>query len=190
MELLERAIEEYGQVLPGNVFKVGSFLNQQINVKLNAAMGEEIHNHYIDKGVTKVLTVEASGIALAIAAAQAFKCDMVFVKKAKTSNVSGETYSANCHSYTHNTDNLLTLPKEYLNKNDKVLIVDDFLANGNAFTALKSIVAQAGAEIVGFSAAIEKGFQGGGDALRKEGYDVFSLAIIDAMENGKIVFRR
>ena len=190
MELLEREIEKYGQVLPGNVLKVGSFLNQNINVSLNLKMGEEICNHYIDKGITKVLTVEASGLTIAFAAAQAIGCDMAFVKKSKTSNVSGETYSANCHSYTHNTDNLLTLPKEYLSKNDKVLIVDDFLANGNAFTALKSIVEQSGAKIVGFSAAIEKGFQGGGDALRREGYDVFSLAIIDSMENGKLVFRK
>ena len=187
MELLEREIEKYGQVLPGNVLKVGSFLNQQINVPLNLKMGEEINKHYIDKGITKVLTVEASGIALAFSAAQAIGCDMAFVKKSKTSNVSGETYSANCHSFTHNTDNVLSLPKEYLNKNDKVLIVDDFLACGNAF---KSIAEQAGAEIVGFSAAVEKGFQGGGDALRKDGYDVFSLAIIDSMENGKLVFRK
>ena len=190
MELLERAIEKYGQVLSGDVLKVGSFLNQQINVSLNQKMGEEINKHYINKGITKVLTVEASGIALAFSVAQAIGCDMVFAKKAKTSNVSGETYSANCHSYTHNTDNVLSVPKEYIDKNDKVLITDDFLANGNAFNALKSIVEQAGAEIIGFAAAIEKGFQGGGDALRKDGFDVFSLAIIDSMDNGKIVFRK
>lgn len=190
MELLEREIEKYGQVLPGDILKVGSFLNQQINVALNLEMGKEIYKHYYNKGVNKVLTVEASGIALALSAAQAFKCNMAFAKKSKTSNVSGETYSANCHSYTHNNDNVLTLPKDYLGKNDKVLIVDDFLATGNAFYALKSIAEQSGAEIIGFAAAIEKGFQDGGDALRKEGYDVFSLAIIDSMEDGKIVFRK
>ena len=115
---------------------------------------------------------------------------MVFAKKSKTSNVSGETYSANCHSYTHNTDNVLSVPKDYLSPSDKVLIVDDFLANGNAFLALKSIVEQSGATIVGFAASVEKGFQGGGDTLRGKGYDVFSLAIVDSMEGGKITFRR
>ena len=190
MELLEREIVKRGVVLPGNVLKVGSFLNQRMDVALVTKMGEEIFNHYINKGVTKVLTVEASGIAIAFAAASAFKCDMVFAKKSKTTNVSGSLYSANCHSYTHNTDNLLTVPTEYIEKGDKVLIVDDFLACGNAFFALEEIVKQSGAEIVGFSAAIEKGFQGGGDKLRERGYDVFSLAIVDNMENGKITFRK
>lgn len=190
MELLEREIVKRGQVLPGNILKVGNFLNQKMDVALVGKMGEEIRKHYINKGVNKVLTVEASGIAIAFAAAQAFGVDMVFAKKNKTANVSGELYSAICHSYTHGTDNTLTIPTDYLKKGDKVVIVDDFLACGNAFFALKDIVNQSGAEIVGFSAAIEKGFQGGGDKLREEGYDVFSLAIVESMEDGKITFRK
>ena len=190
MDILEREIVKRGEVLPGNVLKVGSFLNQQIDVALSAEMGAEIYKHYIDKGVTKILTVEASGIALAFAVAQAFKCDMVFAKKSLTKNVSGETYTANCHSYTHDTDNTLSVPKEYLSVTDKVLIVDDFLACGNAFIALKSIAEQAGAKIVGFASAVEKGFQGGGDCLRNNGYDVYSLAIVDSMDGGKITFRK
>lgn len=190
MDILEREIEKRGQVLDGNVLKVGSFLNQQMDVALVMQMGEEIYKHYIDKGVNKVLTVEASGIAVAFAAASYFKCDMVFAKKSKTANVSGEIYSANCHSYTHNTDNTLIVPKEYLGKGDRIVVVDDFLACGNAFFALEEIAKQAGAEIIGFSAAVEKGFQGGGDALRDKGYDVFSLAIVESMGNGKIVFRK
>lgn len=190
MELLEREIVKRGVVLPGDVLKVGSFLNQRMDVALVSEMGKEIFNHYKSKGVTKVLTVEASGIAIAFAAAIEFGVDMIFAKKSKTANVSGELYKANCHSYTHNNDNTLTVPTEYISKEDKILIVDDFLACGNAFYALKDIVKQSGAEIVGFSAAIEKGFQGGGDKLREEGYDVFSLAIVESMEDGKITFRK
>ena len=190
MEFLEREISLRGQVLAGDILKVGSFLNQQIDVSLINKIADEIYKHYINKGVTKVLTVEASGIAIAFAVANLFKCNMVFAKKTKTSNVSGEIYSAKSHSYTHGTDNTLIVPKEYISKDDKVLIVDDFLASGNVYTALKEIVNQAGAEIVGFSTAIEKGYQGGGDALRKDGYDVFSVAIVEEMGNGKIVFRK
>ena len=190
MELLERAIIEKGEVLPGNVLKVGAFLNNQIDVKFLYTLGEEIYNHYKDKGVNKILTVEASGIAMACLTAMRFDCNVVFAKKNKTANVKGDVYSAECYSYTHNKTNTLIVPKDFLGKDDKVLIIDDFLANGGAMNALLELVDKAGATIVGLSAFIEKGFQKGGDKLREQGYDVFSLAIIDDMEDGKIVFRK
>lgn len=190
MELLEKAITEKGKVLEGNVLKVGAILNNRLDVKLLSALAEEIAEHFKDKGVTDVLTVEASGIAIAVLVAEKLGVDALFAKKSKTSNVEGEVYSADCYSYTHRKNNVLIVPAEYLKKGAKVLIVDDFLANGEALNALIKIVSEADAETVGCAVAIEKGFQGGGDKLREKGYDVFSLAIIESMENGKIVFRR
>lgn len=190
MELLEKAITEKGKVLEGNVLKVGAILNNRLDVKLLSALAEEIAEHFRAAGVTDVLTVEASGIAIAVLVAEKLGVDALFAKKSKTSNVEGEVYSADCYSYTHRKNNVLIVPAEYLKKGAKVLIVDDFLANGEALNALIKIVSEAGAETVGCAVAIEKGFQGGGDKLREKGYDVFSLAIIESMENGKIVFRR
>ncbi len=190
MELLERAIIEKGEVLPGNVLKVGAFLNNQIDVKFLHELGKEIYEHFKDKGVNKILTVEASGIAMACLTALHFDCNVVFAKKNKTANVKGDVYSAECYSYTHNKTNTLIVPKEYLGESDKVLIIDDFLANGGAMNALIELVSQSGAKVIGLSAFIEKGFQKGGDDLRKQGYDLFSLAIIDEMKDGKIVFRK
>lgn len=190
MELLERAILEKGKVLPGDVLKVGSFLNNQVDVKFLYELGKEVYKHYIDKGVNKILTVEASGIAMACLTALQFGCNVVFAKKSKSSNVSGDVFSAECYSYTHNKTNTLIVPKEYLSKGDRVLIIDDFLANGGAMNALIELVNAAGAEVVGLSAFIEKGFQKGGDKLREQGYDVFSLAIIEEMREGEIVFRK
>lgn len=189
MELLEKAILERGKVLPGNVLKVGCFLNNQLDVSLLAQMAKDIYEHFKCKGVNKVLTVEASGIALAVLVAEKFNCNAVFAKKSKTNNVDGELLSAECYSYTHKVMNNLIVPKEFLGKGDKVLLIDDFLANGQALFALKEITEKSGAELVGASTAIEKGFQGGGDKLREMGVDLYSLAIIDEMENGKIVFR-
>lgn len=189
MELLEKAILERGKVLPGNVLKVGCFLNNQLDVSLLAQMAKDIYEHFKGKGVNKVLTVEASGIALAVLVAEKFNCNAVFAKKSKTNNVDGELLSAECYSYTHKVMNNLIVPKEFLGKGDKVLLIDDFLANGQALFALKEITKKSGAELVGASTAIEKGFQGGGDKLREMGVDLYSLAIIDEMENGKIVFR-
>lgn len=190
MKLLEEKILEKGKVLSGGVLKVGSFLNQNIDVKLLMEMGKEVKNHFEDKKVTKVLTVEASGIAFAVAVANAFGVDMVFAKKTKALNADGELYTAECYSYTRKVSNILALPKEYLNSDDEVLIVDDFLAHGNATVALMDIVSQAGAKVTGVAIEIEKGFQGGGDKLRDSGVDLLSLAIVDEMEEGKIVFRK
>ena len=190
MEILERAIIEKGKVLEGGVLKVGAFLNNQIDVELISAMGRDIYEKFKDCGVNKILTVEASGIAIACFAAQFFNCNAVFAKKSKTANVDGEVYSADCFSFTHKNLNKLIVPKEYLSAADNVLIVDDFLAHGEAVNALADIVGQAGATLKGVAIAIEKGFQGGGDALRDKGVNLYSLAVIDSMENGKIVFRK
>ena len=189
MESLKHAIQEKGKVLSGGVLKVGSFLNNQIDIKLLSEMGKDIYEKFKNCGVNKILTVEASGIAIAVITAQFFNCDAVFAKKSKTVNVDGETYSAKCYSFTHKTDNTLIVPKEYLSAGDNVLIIDDFLANGEAVNALMDIVGQADATLSGVAIAIEKGFQGGGDELRKKGVNLYSLAIIDSMENGQVVFR-
>lgn len=190
MEILERAIMEKGKVLSGGVLKVGSFLNNQIDVNLVSAMGKDIYEKFKDCGVTKILTVEASGIAIAVVAAQFFNCNAVFAKKSKTVNLDGEFFSAKCFSFTHKDENTLIVPKEYLDKNDTVLIVDDFLAHGAAANALIDIVKQSGASLAGVAIAIEKGFQGGGDELREKGVNLYSLVVIDSMENGRVVFRK
>lgn len=190
MEKLEQEIIKRGKVLPGNVLKVGSFLNQQMDVKLLSEMAKNVCEYFADKKVSKILTVEASGIALAVLIAEKFGVDAVFAKKSKTSNVEGGIYSADCYSFTHKKSNVLIVPCDYLSKEDKVLIVDDFLANGEAIRALRSITAQAGATLVGAAIGIEKGFQGGGDSLRKEGVDVYSLAIVEKMDGERIIFRK
>ena len=190
MEILERAITEKGKVLNGNILKVGSFLNNQIDVKLVSLMGRDIFAKFKDCDVNKILTIEASGIAIACITAQFFDCNVVFAKKSKTANVDGDVLSAKCYSFTHKTENTVIVPKEYLGKGDKVLIIDDFLANGEAVNALISIVNDSGAELKGVAIAIEKGFQGGGDALRAKGVNLYSLAVIDEMKDGKIVFRK
>lgn len=190
MELLERAIMEKGKVLSGGILKVGAFLNNQIDINLVSAMGKDIYEKFKDCGVTKILTVEASGIAIAVITAQFFNCNAVFAKKSKTANVDGELFTAKCFSFTHKDENTLIVPKEYLDKNDTVLIIDDFLAHGEAVNALTEIVEQAGAKLAGVSIAIEKGFQGGGDELRRKGVNLYSLAVIDSMENGQVVFRK
>lgn len=189
MKLLEDAIINQGEVLSGEVLKVGSFLNQQLDVKLLRAISKEIYEHFKDKQVNKVLTIEASGIALAVLVAEEFGAKAVFAKKSKTANVSGEVYKADCFSYTHKNLNTLVVPKEYLVKEDCVLILDDFLAHGEAVNACINIVKESGATLAGIAIAIEKGFQGAGDELRKKGLDLFSLVIVDEMEKGKIVFR-
>lgn len=190
MKTLEEKILSEGEILPGGVLKVGNFLNQQIDIEFLMEMGREIADGFKDDGVTKVLTVEASGIAFAVAAANFLHVPVAFAKKNKTSNVSSETYSASVESFTHGRTYEIMIPKEYIKPDDRILIVDDFLACGNAIKGLCRIVEDAGAVIVGASAAIEKGFQGGGDELRKNGMKVFSLAVIDSMDNGKIVFRK
>lgn len=188
LELQQKILNE-GTVLEGNVLKVGSFLNQQLDVDFLIEMGKEIDRIYKNDGVTKLLTVESSGIAVAVAAGAVMHLPVVFAKKNKTSNVSGEVYSAVVHSYTHNTDYKIVVSKDYLSANDRIVIIDDFLANGKALEGLMDIVNQAGAILVGATCAIEKGFQGGGDRLRAQGVRVESLAVIDEMNQDEILFR-
>ncbi|MGN1093799.1 MAG: xanthine phosphoribosyltransferase [Candidatus Neoclostridium sp.] len=189
MKLLEQQIAERGKVYEGGVLSVGSFVNHNMDVKLLCAMADEIAAHFAGKRVDKVLTVEASGIALAVLVAERMNCEVVFAKKSKSLNAKGEAYEAECRSFTRPGVNVISLPKQYLAEKTNVLIIDDFLAVGNAANALIDIVGQAKANLVGMSVAIEKGFQGGGDALRKSGVDLLSLAIVESMEDGKITFR-
>lgn len=189
MRALKERILKDGQVLPGHVLKVGNFLNHQIDAPFMMEMGKEIARLFEEDRPNKVMTVEASGIALAFAAAAAMGLPLVFGKKKKTSNVDAEVYTAKVHSYTHNVDNHVVVSKEYLHPEDRVLIIDDFLANGCALRGLIEIVKQAGATVVGCATAIEKGFQGGGDGLRAEGIRVESLAIIDEMTDHSLKFR-
>lgn len=190
MELLEKEIAKRGKVLSGNVLKVGDFLNHQMDVDLLCAMADEVVEHFSACGINKVLTVEASGIALAVLVAERLHCKTVFAKKSKSLNADGEVYSAECVSFTRPDNNLIMLPKQYLLSTDKVLIVDDFLAVGNATDALRNLVKQAGATLCGITVAVEKGFQGGGDKIRADGIDLLSLAIVDEMnsDTGAIVF--
>ena len=189
MKALEEKILKEGVVLPGNILKVGSFLNHQIDVDFIMEMGKEIKNIFSDEKITKILTIEASGIAIAVGAAAELHVPVVFAKKNKTGNLSGGLLKTTVHSYTHNRDYDVVVSREFINKDDRILIIDDFLANGKAIEGLIDIVNQAGAKVVGMSCAIEKGFQGGGDKLREAGYRVESLAIIDSMDDGSITFR-
>ena len=189
MKALEEKIIKEGKVLPGNILKVGSFLNQQLDVDFLSEIGEEIKNIYKDCNVNKILTIEASGIALAVAAGMIMHVPAVFAKKGKSANVSGDVYKTIVHSYTHNSDYNVIVPKEYLSEDDCVVIVDDFLANGKALEGLIDIVNQSGARLAGCTCAVEKGFQGGGDALRKKGIRVESLAVVEEMSESAIRFR-
>ncbi len=189
MELLKKAIKERGKVLPGNVLKVGSFLNNQMDIRLISEMGKDIYNRFKDCGVTKILTVEASGIGIACLTAQFFDCNVVFAKKSKTANVDGDFFTAESYSFTHKVSNTLIVPKEFIDKDDRILIVDDFLANGKAVEACMEIIRQAGATLSGVAIIIEKGFQGAGDRFREQGINLYSLAVIDKMEGGEIIFR-
>ncbi len=190
MREMEEKIRAEGEVLPGGILKVGSFLNQQIDTDFLHAMGQEIARLYAGCGVTRVLTIEASGIAIAAAAAMELGVPMLFAKKHKTSNVDGAVYATVVHSFTHGTDYTVVVSRDYLLPGDRVLLVDDFLANGAALRGLVDLVRQAGANVAGAAIAIEKAFQGGGDALRADGIRVESLAVIESMEGGTITFRR
>lgn len=190
MKALEEKILKEGKVLPGNILKVGSFLNHQIDVDFTMEMGKEIAGLFANDGVNKILTIETSGIPIAVAAGAAMHVPVVFAKKHKSSNVSGEVLSTVVHSYTHGTDYTVVVEKDYLSESDNVLIVDDFLANGKALLGLIDIVGQAGAEVVGACCAIEKGFQKGGDSLRADGIRVESLAVIDSMSDTSVTFRK
>ncbi len=189
MKALEDKILREGKVLPGHILKVGSFLNHRLDVDFLMEMGEEIDRLFGTCGINKILTIEASGIAIAMGAAIKMHVPVVFAKKNKSGNISGDVFSSVVHSYTHGTDNTIIVSREFLSPEDKVLIVDDFLANGKALLGLIDIVKQSGAEVLGCCCAIEKGFQQGGDKLRKEGVRVESLAIIDSMDDTSITFR-
>ena len=191
MNFLEERIARDGTVKPGNVLKVDSFLNHQLDVELLEQIGEEFKRRFADVPVTKVLTIEASGIAMAYPVAKAFGVPLVFAKKAQSVNLDGEMYVAEVDSFTHKRRNMVIVAKKYLCPNDHVLIIDDFLANGCALQGLISIVEGAEATVEGCGIVIEKGFQEGGERIRNLGYRLESLAIVDAMdaETGTITFR-
>ncbi len=187
-ELKDRIVEE-GKVLPGNIIKVDGFLNHRIDTVLMDHIAEEFGRHFDMDQVTMILTAEASGIALAAVCAQHFRKPMIFAKKAKSDNIEGGLYQSDIFSYTYKKKVTLLVSKEWLSADDKVLIVDDFMANGEAMRGLIDIVKAAGASLVGIGCAVEKGFQGGGDRLRAAGMNLKSLAIIESAEPGNIVFR-
>ncbi len=189
MKKMEEKILKEGTILPGGVLKVGSFLNQQIDTPFMKAIGMEIADLFKEEEITRILTIESSGIPIAVSAGFAMNLPVVYAKKNKSSNISGDCYSTMVHSFTHGNNNNVIVGKEYIKPDDKILIVDDFLAHGSALTGLIEIVEQAGAKVVGCVAAIEKGFQMGGDSLRKKGYKVESLAIIEEMTDTEIYFR-
>lgn len=191
MNFLEERILKDGIVKEGNVLKVDSFLNHQMDVSLIDEIGREFHRRFSDKKITKVLTIEASGIAIAYAVARCFGVPMVFAKKAKSINIDGDMYTAEVESFTHKNKNQVIVSKRFLSKSDKVLIVDDFLANGCALQGLISITEAAGASVEGICIAIEKGFQFGGRSIRNLGYQLESLAIVESMdaESKTVTFR-
>lgn len=191
MNFLEERIIKDGIVREGNVLKVDSFLNHQIDVPLLEQMGAEFKKRFADKKITKILTIEASGIGIACIVARYFNVPVLFAKKTQSVNVDGDKYCADVYSFTHKCTNHVFVSKKYLNKGEKVLIIDDFLANGAALLGLTEIVRQAEAEVMGIGIAIEKGFQDGGKIIREKGFQLESLAIVDAMDaaTGKITFR-
>lgn len=190
IKALEEKIVNEGQVFPGNILKVGNFLNHQLDVNFIMEMGREIARLYKDCGVNKVLTIETSGIAIAFAAAYYMNVPVLFAKKNKTANVPGDAYCEKVESFTHKNVSNVIVSKEFLTEKDRVLIVDDFLAVGNALNGLINICCDAGAEIAGCAIAIEKAFQSGGDRIRERGIRVESLAIIDSMTDDSISFRK
>lgn len=191
MNFLEERILKDGIIKPGNVLKVDSFLNHQMDVALLDELGREFHRRFGDEKITKVLTIEASGIAIAYPVAREFNVPLVFAKKAKSVNIDGDVYVAEVESFTHKNKNQVIVSKKYISPEDNVLIIDDFLANGCALQGLISIVESAGANVAGLGIAIEKGFQIGGRVIRNLGYKLESVAIVDSMddEKGTIVFR-
>lgn len=191
MKLLKERIQQDGKVKEGNILKVDSFLNHQIDVELLGEIAKEFQRRFADTGVNKILTIEASGIGIAVEVGRIFNAPVLFAKKAKTKNIAGEVYTSKVMSYTHGREFDIIVSKDFLGKDDRVLIVDDFLANGAALEGLISLVEDAGAHLCGCGIVIEKGFQPGGENLRKKGVKLESLAIVDAMdaETGIITFR-
>ncbi len=192
MNFLEERIVKDGVVKEGNILKVDSFLNHQLDVELFDKMGEEWAERFKNEEINKILTIEASGIGIACIVARHFNVPVVFAKKSHSVNLDGEMYTAEVESFTHKNKNQVIVSKKFLNSGDKVLIIDDFLANGCALQGLISIINQAGASVSGIGIAIEKGFQNGGQIIRNMGYHLESLAIVDAMDasTGEIIFRK
>ena len=192
MNFLEKRIVKDGIVKEGNVLKVDSFLNHQMDIDLFNLMGEEFKKRFSEKPINKILTIEASGIGIACVAALHFGVPVVFAKKSKSINIEGDMYIAEVESFTHKCKNQVIVSKKFIGKDDHVLIIDDFLANGCALQGLISIVNQAGGTVEGIGIAIEKGFQVGGHIIRNLGYQLESLAIVDAMyaSTGSITFRK
>ena len=189
MEALKERIRQEGRALPGNIIQVDSFLNHQVDVQFLGRLAEAFAQVYDIRRITKILTAEASGIPLATVCAYRYGVPMVFAKKAKSDNIEGGLYQSEIFSYTYRRKVTLLVSKDWITPKDRVLIVDDFLARGEAMRGLLDIVTQAGAELAGIAVAVEKGFQHGGDKLRQEGYPLCSLAIIDGVDSNGFVFR-
>ncbi|MBR5023394.1 MAG: xanthine phosphoribosyltransferase [Oscillospiraceae bacterium] len=192
MNCLEKRIIKDGVVKEGNVLKVDSFLNHQMDISLMNDIGKEFYERFKGKPINKILTIEASGIAIAYAVAQQFNVPVLFAKKSKSINIAGDTYTAEVESFTHKNKNTVVVSKQFLSDEDHVLIIDDFLANGCALQGLISIVDQAGGTVEGIGIAVEKGFQVGGQIIRNLGYHLESLAIVESMnhETSEVVFRQ
>ena len=191
MQLLKERIRKDGKIMAGNVLKVDSFLNHQMDTDLFQEIGKEFKRRFWDVEVNKILTIEASGIGIACVVAQSFHVPVVFAKKTKTKNIAGDVYTSKVESYTHGRVYDIIVSKEFLGKGDKVLLIDDFLANGKALEGLAALVEASGAELSGAGVVIEKGFQIGGNLIRSRGIRLESLAIVESMDenNGTIVFR-
>lgn len=191
MDLLKQKILNEGKVFEGNILKVDGFLNHRIDIPFLREVAKEFHRLFKDDNINKILTIEASGIAIGALVAQEFGCPLVFAKKTKTKNIAGDVYTSQVESFTHGTTYDIIVSKQFLDENDRVLIVDDFLAIGNALKGLISLVEDSGAYCAGCGVVIEKGFQHGGDKLREQGIKVESLAIVESMDDktGNVVFR-
>lgn len=191
MKLLEDRIIKDGKILEGDIVKVDSFLNHQLDIKFLNTLAEDVAKYFKNKNINKILTIEASGIAFATVISENMNyIPVVFSKKKKTLNIGDSLWQSHVKSYTTKKDYTISVSKEFIGKDDNLLIVDDFLAEGNALRGLIDISKKAGANIECISVAVEKGYQGGGDYVRKLGYDLYSLAIIDSIENGKFSFKR
>lgn len=191
MQLLKDRIRKDGKIKEGNVLKVDSFLNHQMDVKLFQEIGKEFKRRFEGEEITKILTIEASGIGIACVAAEVFDVPVVFAKKTQTKNIAGDVYTTKVESFTHGRVYDIIVSREFLGKGDKVLLIDDFLANGKALEGLAELVTKSGAELVGAGVVIEKGFQVGGDIIRSKGIHLESLAIVESMDEktGEVVFR-
>ncbi len=191
MQLLKDRIRKEGKIKAGNVLKVDSFLNHQMDIELLEELGKEFRRRFADVEINKILTIEASGIGIACMVAQCFHVPVLFAKKTKTKNIAGDVYTSKVESYTHGRVYDIIVSKEFLGPGDKVLLIDDFLANGKALEGLAALVEASGAKLAGAGIVIEKGFQPGGDKIRSKGIRLESLAIVDSMDekSGTVVFR-